>query len=361
MKDNTKEQVSVIIPVYKAEKSLLSCVESVLSQDYGNIEILLVPNGEDEESPSYKLCRKLEGENDGITVLRSDKGVSAARNKGIEKAGGKYILFLDSDDELLPGSISAMVKAMESDDSSLVIAGHEKVMAGKTDEKLPGIEGCISTDSDFEKLKELYEEDLLNMPWSKLFKRECIRELFLQDLSLGEDLCFNLRYITGIGRITVLQKSVYRYIADETGSSLSAGRRTDRIFVCMRLYREANRFFRELFDDNESFYPATRTKVISTFCDELCLLGMAGINKAGEGPDAGRIYDREEYRRQVLSYIRAIRKFARTRKKDIKLKAPDHKLIYAFAMYFPPVVFVLVKLRAYVVRFLKNSKERSTV
>ena len=131
MNDDSINKVSVIIPVYRSENTLEKCVDSVLSQDHENVEILLVQNGEDEDSASCRLCRELEIKYDIVTLIHSDKGVSAARNKGMETAAGKYICFLDSDDELLPGSISMMVRTAERDNSSLVIAGHERDEAGK--------------------------------------------------------------------------------------------------------------------------------------------------------------------------------------------------------------------------------------
>ena len=91
--------VSIVIPVYKTEEFLEECVESVLNQSYANLEIILV----DDESPdkSPEICDRLSREHQNILVIhKKNQGLGMARNSGMEKASGKYILFLDSDDKL---------------------------------------------------------------------------------------------------------------------------------------------------------------------------------------------------------------------------------------------------------------------
>ena len=89
--------ISVIIPIYKVEKYLKSCVDSVLSQSYKNIEVILVDDGSPDSCP--QICDYYKSLDKRIVVIhKNNGGLSDARNVGLSKANGDYVLFLDSDD-----------------------------------------------------------------------------------------------------------------------------------------------------------------------------------------------------------------------------------------------------------------------
>lgn len=112
--------VSIVIPVYNTEAFLENTVESVLNQTYSNKEIILVDDGSPDNSPA--LCDALAEKYTCVTVIhKKNGGLSSARNAGIEKAIGKYILFLDSDDTLEIHAIEDMVKIAEEKNSDAVI------------------------------------------------------------------------------------------------------------------------------------------------------------------------------------------------------------------------------------------------
>lgn len=105
-----EERISVIVPVYNAEKTIARCIETLLGQTYGNIELLLVDDG--SKDGSLAICREYAEKDNRITVIHKENGgVSSARNAGIEMAKGDYILFVDSDDYVEPDYVSAMVTA----------------------------------------------------------------------------------------------------------------------------------------------------------------------------------------------------------------------------------------------------------
>ncbi len=414
-------QISVIIPVYHSEKTLGACLDSVLSQDYQNVEILVVLNGMERSQPSALQCLdvikdcaadgnasvryesgaeefagreglrikglKIEGlriedlrqentvgrDNAGPLIRvfwRNEKGVSAARNYGIRKANGNLLVFLDSDDVMGEHAISRMQKRISSDESDMVIAGFSRCTGRGRVSRFPHMDGVIETVKDREQIEKLYIDDLLNMPWNKLYKKGLIQAEFPTDLSLGEDLCFNLDYMLQTKRISVLCDSVYDYTVDESATSLSYQKRSDRVYVCMRLYRKANAFFRALAERTETpdgtgkigqnpsginsenrsgissgpkRFWVTDTKVVATFLDELCLLGEAGY---GAGKRTDKDDDKRKWNHQVRGYVRAIRKFVKGGRRDVRLFLPDHKIIYVPASHgfvFPVKVLILLR------------------
>ena len=112
--------VSVVIPVYKTEKYLLKCLNSVLTQTYTLIEIIIIDDGSPDNA--YLIAEDYCKKDNRIYLIRQkNAGLSAARNTGILATKGKYLLFLDSDDELVPDAIENLVKIAETESSSMVI------------------------------------------------------------------------------------------------------------------------------------------------------------------------------------------------------------------------------------------------
>ena len=93
------EKISIIVPMYNAEKWLEKCVNSIIEQSYSNIEILLINDGSTDKT--LEICKKIEKIDNRVRVIdKKNEGVSKTRNLGLENATGKYIKFVDSDDWL---------------------------------------------------------------------------------------------------------------------------------------------------------------------------------------------------------------------------------------------------------------------
>lgn len=119
--------VSVVIPVYKTEKYVIKSVNSILSQTYKNLEVILVDDGSPDACPV--ICDELRKTDDRISVIHKENGgLSSARNAGIDKANGEYILFLDSDDTLADYAIEDMTeKAIAQGCDAVILAvAHEQ-------------------------------------------------------------------------------------------------------------------------------------------------------------------------------------------------------------------------------------------
>ena len=154
-------KVSVIVTVYNTEKYIEQCINSLISQTYQNIEIILIDGGSTDKTP--EICDKYENTYKNIKVIhKENEGVSAARNRGIEEATGDYILFVDGDDWIENNTIEALVwleEENESDIAFIIKAGNEH----STGEVLIG---------DGKKMILHILEISAGEVWGKLFKKQ---------------------------------------------------------------------------------------------------------------------------------------------------------------------------------------------
>lgn len=335
--------VSIVVPVYKSEQTLTRCVESLCSQTYEDIEIILVVDGPPDGSGI--LAQKLSKQYDKVKVVfQENQGVSVSRNRGIEEAEGKYIRFVDSDDYVLPNSIECMVRALEKTDADLCIAGFHHLYFGRTITKLPEMEGTFSTNKSKDEVLKLYQTGYLNMPWNKLYKKELITKGFPTDLNLGEDLCFNLNYLEKTSTFTVIPETVCEYIQDDRGTTLSTKRRMDKIPIAFRLYETVRDIFERMYPELENQRGVLESKLVVEFLDDL----------------EGLYFDKSLTKKQKLDLIHTYEKalhtlFEKAGNVTITLPLLDYKIIYIpYKKNLSKLTLLLVDLRGIVVKLLKR-------
>ena len=208
-------RVSVIIPIFNAEKTLSKCIKSIENQTYTNLEIILINDGSNDSS--LDICDKFFMKNKNIKIITQDnRGVSAARNLGLKNASGEYIQFVDSDDFLERECIEKLVYNMESENTDLVICGMNIIKNGvvlrspKLERKL------IKIKDDFSNYK--YITPIFASPCNKLYKRKFLKNKFVEELSWGEDLVNNLYYLREIESIVISEKCLYNVVLDNENS-----------------------------------------------------------------------------------------------------------------------------------------------
>lgn len=220
--------ISIIVPVYQAEKSLKNCIESVLSQTYQSIELILVDDGSHDDSG--KICDEFKKKDSRVKVIhKKNGGVSSARNAGLSIAKGEYIEFMDADDKLDPNACEKLTEIIVSHDWDFVVFGHKvfkdvKYITSKGIDR----EYCTKTEL-MEDFVRLYEKQLLNPPWNKLYRKTIIDEkkiVFDKDISLGEDVIFNLEYMKYIHNAKFISDDFYLYNAKSGGLSTKYNRTT---------------------------------------------------------------------------------------------------------------------------------------
>lgn len=240
MSEFVKDRISIVIPVYYSEKTLEACLESVVNQTYKNIEVIVV-DGKSEDD-SLTIAERYAKKYAFVHVYSiKNEGVSVSRNYGMEKASGEYLQFADSDDFLMPNACEHLFAAIKSTKADVVIAGFEIMKTGEMRMPKAGVyEGAKEFAQQIEQYY-FYKKNCMNTPWNKLYKREGLTASFPVNLSMGEDLLFNLQVFEKAKRIAVISDVVYRYnnVNDE---SLAYRYRADGFEIEAMLYREVSAF-----------------------------------------------------------------------------------------------------------------------
>lgn len=207
-----KNRLSIIIPVYNAEDYLDRCLVSILEQDFSSYEVILVDDGSTDSSPM--ICDRYSDTDPRFrTVHKKNGGVSSARNVGLDLAKGEYVMFVDSDDSLLPDSLEMMMENVLGED--LVVGGYVVYVEGT-----PGGEVLPRNTSSYmgEDMNVFYDEnirkncEMLDAPWSKMFRRKAIGGLrFCEDLCYAEDKLFVFSFLAGCASACTCTFPVYAY------------------------------------------------------------------------------------------------------------------------------------------------------
>lgn len=218
---NTKEKnstalVSVVVPVYKTEKYLRKCVDSILSQTYPNLEILLIDDG----SPDHcgEICDEYAKKDKRIRVIHNDNyGVSYSRNYGIKAATGEYLLFVDSDDYVNSTYTEGLVRSIQGYDiaiSDMLCFFVEK----KSYIPYISVNGVITHQirKDFQKISRVF-----GLVWGKLYRTAILRQqniLFDESISNVEDTLFSFEYLKYIATYNISHEAEYIYVRRQEDS-----------------------------------------------------------------------------------------------------------------------------------------------
>lgn len=227
------ELISIIVPVYNAEKYLPSCVESLLGQTYRALEIILVNDGSRDSSAG--LCDAYAARDFRVRVIHQEnQGVSAARNAGIDRATGKYVAFVDADDYVKPDYLQRLHSDLVSHDADFATCCYQEISHG--DAPKSGIP--FVAESRVVAEKEAYfkdmvaiREDYWSTIWAKLYRRELIGDTrFCKSLKYGEDHIFFYDLMCKGPRGYLDTYRGYYYVRNE--SSVTAFRNASNVFRC---------------------------------------------------------------------------------------------------------------------------------
>lgn len=220
---NQTPKISVIVPVYNAERHLRQCIDSILSQSFSNFELLLVDDGSTDTSGT--LCEQYAAKDARVQVLhQKNAGVSAARNCGLDEASGEFFTFVDSDDFLDEGFLQAALEGIERENADVFLSGlqMETYAGGKrtqTDVYRIAATRVYSIKELLDALEQDYPQICICGPCCKLYRAEICRTLrFNRKLNFGEDTDFNLDIFAAAKRVLFSEEVFYHYRREGTAS-----------------------------------------------------------------------------------------------------------------------------------------------
>jgi len=271
--------VSVIVPIYKTEKYIARCLESLIRQDFMDMEIICVDDGSPDRSG--EIAGRYAAKDARIRVIhQKNAGLGMARNAGLDIASGKYVMFVDSDDYIDSELIRALAEAAEQNDADTVIAGYTRDASGRRTGVLNSLADHVYTGHGIftEVLQKMVGPlrngtDTVNMAvWRVLFSGDLIRENHLRFPSerefISEDIIFDLHYYPLCRRVCGIADTGYCYCQNE--NSLTEQYHPNRFEMGKKLFFEKKRILEELGEyvcakdrAEESFLQYTRYSIKS--------------------------------------------------------------------------------------------------
>lgn len=223
--------ISVIVPIYNAQKHINNCIESILRQNYNKFELILVDDGSTDLTKS--ILENYSKKYSQIKLITKDNGgVSSARNIGIKHATGEWITFVDADDMLSSNYLSNLIKPIaEFPSIELIISGYKNVNSKNheiTQEVIYNRKYSTNAIECF-----FYNLNIFHFypffPYSKLYKTSIIKNhniYFDEKMSLGEDRTFILQYLSNINNLMVIDSCDYSIMSAIDNQSLSSKKRS---------------------------------------------------------------------------------------------------------------------------------------
>ena len=318
-------KISVIIPVYNAEIYLNKCLTSIKNQkNFKDLEIIIINDGSTDNSK--KIINKFKQENKNIIVKNLDhKGVSFARNVGIDLATSKYITFVDSDDYLENDCYEPLLKNIEVDDE-LIVSGfnieyeNSKIKLKRKNNKIENLYN--------EKIMEefIYGFKISPNIWNKLFLTDIVKQIkFDENLTIAEDKWFVFQYLTKVKKVKIQSNTTYNYIIHDISicNEKFNKKKFDSIIVSGRIKKHIEKYYPYLIDIVECYDIDVKCRVFGTlsYCEY-----------------------KNKYKKEYLTLKQEIKKFPIIKK--IKYSNIKHSIAFILIKISPRLyIFVQKKLK----------------
>lgn len=202
-----KPLISVIIPVFNADRYLTRCLDSVLSQKYKNIEIILVNDGSTDDS--LKICNTFASRFPYIKILdQNNTGASLARKRGISEAKGEYLVFVDSDDFVSPYYVSALYDALSGSNSDIALCPMKRIDIGDN----PDFSESIKTRKMLkdELFKRFFKYEFWGF-WGGIYRRRLFDRLVFPEATVNEDYYVKAQMFAGEEAVGYVEEALYCY------------------------------------------------------------------------------------------------------------------------------------------------------
>ena len=237
------DKVSVIVPVYKVEPFLERCIKSIQRQTYVDLEIILIDDGSPDKCGD--ICDKYAKRDKRIKVIhKTNGGLSAARNAGLELASGKYICFVDSDDWIDVDMIELLYKVGISRQADITECSYRNVYTDCTKEETKCTAEIVEGDSIFSLNGMLDWKYFKPVAWNKLYKRDVIGNIRYPEGKIHEDEFTTYKYFYNATKLVYVDVSKYNYDRTRSDSITGSGFHINSLDSCWA-FRERMYFFKE--------------------------------------------------------------------------------------------------------------------
>lgn len=333
-----KPLISIIMPVYNAEKHLNKSVDSILKQSYSNLELILVNDGSSDDS--LNIMKSYSEIDKRVKVInKQNQGVSIARNVGIEYASGDYIGFIDADDYIELDMYNTMFEYISKYEADISICNYIKEQAKESIEvKLPWKDTTILSSEDIDSKLIAYSiatnkfddvnKPIMGMVWRILIKSKLAKKLnFDPKVKIAEDLLFCIEAFKKANKIVVVEKCLYHYIRyeDTTLEKYRDGMISESISFHNKFMELLNYNNILIKSDNKNRYISSRLTMY-TNCISNCFRYNSPnkIDRINELREINRVFNDDSYMNNIdFTYVSLGRKVT-----YILLKFRAIKIIY---------------------------------
>ena len=212
-----KDMISVVIPVYNAEKYIKKNIEALMQQSYKNYEVWLIDDGSTDNS--LILCQSLCEKYSNINVVHSiNNGASFARNIGIKKARGEYLVFIDSDDYVEKDYLEQLYSGINKSDAGMAVCAYfREGISGKNKIFSYGKDDIWNYEQSICRMFE--NNNFGGYPWNKIFRMQIVKRLGLEfnvNLKKSEDMLWVCQYLQECKKVYYISKPLYHYVYNDT-------------------------------------------------------------------------------------------------------------------------------------------------
>ena len=248
-------KISIIVPVYNGEKYIETFIKCIEHQKYKEFEIIFVDDGSIDNT--FNICNEYAKKDNRIHVYhKKNGGPSSARNLGIDRSTGDYVVFFDIDDEFSDDILSDNVQLATDSNADVVMWNFKMICMNNGSEIIRKVGNSVNVSKEeffSDVLFKVLDNEMFNPPWNKLIKRSVLLEnnvRFDERFSIYEDILFSYQLIQKADRISVNDNVYYDYVIKEEGSLLTKFH-SECFKVIMEILSSALKYA-DLFDDNKA-------------------------------------------------------------------------------------------------------------
>ena len=248
-------RISVIVPVYNAEKYLKKCIDSILGQTFQDYDVILINDGSKDTSGT--VCDEYARRDNRVTVIHTKNcGPAAARKTGVEVARGEYITFVDADDWLDSNMLLFLMEEIEKQGADIICLGHKEV------DEQGNVLSCTAQEPEriemalpVQMMHHLHGTRLIDSgPWAKLIASHLFEDIdFCESVTIGEDYFMVLQLLERAGKIVLCKEAMYNRCIRTT--SISRSGYTERHQNAFEQYM----YWRKYLSDR---YPELKTEIV---------------------------------------------------------------------------------------------------